>query len=254
MIGAEMSQEFAGKTAFVTGAASGIGLAVARRLAAGGAVLVLTDRDAQGGESVAADLTAEGARACFLPMDVTDEQSVSDAIRRAVADTGALHLAVNSAGVSGLVAAVAGYPVEEWRRVMAVNLDGVFHCLRHQIPAMLPTGGAIVNITSVLGTQGYAGSGAYVAAKHAVAGLTKTAALEYAARGVRINAVAPGFIDTPLLSALDTEQRQSLTAMHPAGRLGKADEVAELVAFLLSQRASYIHGSCQLVDGGYSAR
>jgi NAD(P)-dependent dehydrogenase (short-subunit alcohol dehydrogenase family) len=147
------------------------------------------------------------------------------------------------------------YGIADWRRVMAVNLDGVFHCLRYELPAMVAAGGgAVVNLASMLGVVGAAGGAGYVAAKHGVVGLTKAAALEYAGRGVRVNAVGPGFIETPMLDPLGENTRAALRRGHPVGRLGTADEVAELVGFLLSDRASFIHGSYHAVDGGYTAQ
>ncbi|MEV7926595.1 MULTISPECIES: SDR family NAD(P)-dependent oxidoreductase [unclassified Kitasatospora] len=255
MTGTDHPQEFTGKAALVTGGASGIGLAVARRLAAGGAAVAVADFDLEGARKAAAELEAAGARALAIGTDVTDPESVRAAVQATVDGLGALHLAVNNAGISGAKAPTGAYEPEQWRRVLATNLDGVFYSLRYEIPAILAAGGgAVVNMASILGTNGFAGSPAYAAAKHGVVGLTKTAALEYAAQGVRINAVGPGFIDTPLLSAADEEARQALVALHPAGRLGRAEEVAELTAFLLSDRASFIHGSYHLVDGAYAAR
>ncbi|MBM7170296.1 SDR family oxidoreductase [Streptomyces sp. G44] len=247
-------QEFAGKTALVTGAASGIGLETARRLAEAGAAVVLADYDEQGASDAARALTDAGGRAAAVRVDVTDPESVRHAVNFAVETFGALHLAVNNAGIAGASAPTGEHEIADWQRVIDTNLNGVFYSLRHELPRILAAGGgAIVNMSSILGTNGFAGSPAYAAAKHAVVGLTKTAAVEYAARGVRVNAVAPGFIDTPLLKG-DAAQREQLVALHPQGRLGTAEEVAELTLFLLSDRASFINGSYHLVDGGYAAR
>ncbi|MEU2871595.1 SDR family NAD(P)-dependent oxidoreductase [Streptomyces olivoreticuli] len=249
-----MTVEFAGRVALVTGAVSGIGLAVARRLAAGGAAVAVADLDGEGAAVVAAELARTGARARALTVDVTEPEQMEravDAVREAF---GALHLAVNSAGIAGPTALTGDLAPQDWQRVIDTNLTGVFNSLRYEIPALLAAGGgAVVNMASVLGTKGFLGSPAYVAAKHAVVGLTKTAAIEYAARGVRINAVAPGFIDTPIIAGADAGVRDLLVSLHPAGRLGTPEEVAELTAFLLSDRASFLHGGHYLVDGGYAA-
>ncbi|MER5886243.1 SDR family NAD(P)-dependent oxidoreductase [Streptomyces sp. NPDC001941] len=246
--------EFAGKTALVTGGASGIGLEIARRLAEGGAAVVVADYNEQGAKEAVEAITAAGGRAAATILDVTDPESVRAAVDFAVETFGALHLAVNNAGVAGASAPTAEYPLDEWRRVIDTNLNGVFYGLRYELPRILASGGgAVVNMSSILGSNGFPGSAAYSAAKHAVVGLTKTAAVEYAAHGVRVNAVAPGFIDTPLLSNAQS-QRDHLVSLHPQGRLGTAEEVAELTLFLLSDRASFVNGSYHLVDGGYAAR
>ncbi|MBT3156842.1 SDR family oxidoreductase [Streptomyces sp. CHA1] len=247
--------EFAGRTALVTGAASGIGLATARRLGQGGARVVIADYNAEGAASAAATLTDEGIEAAAVTVDVTDPASVEAAVRSAQDTYGALHLAVNNAGIGGESAPTGDYDIDVWNRVVRTNLDGVFYSMRYEIPALLAAGGgAIVNTASILGSVGFAGSPAYVAAKHGVVGLTKTAATEYAAQGVRINAVGPGFIDTPLLQGMEKQAYDGLVQLHPAGRLGRSEEVAEVIAFLLSDRASFVHGSYHLVDGAYTAR
>lgn len=249
-------EQFRDKVAIVTGAASGIGEAVARELAAGGASVVVADLDAPAAQRVAREIGTAGSTAAPFEVDTADPGSVERMVNFAVEQFGALHLAVNNAGIGGPSADIADYPLDGWRKVMGVNLDGVFYGMKYQIAAMLQAGGgAIVNMSSILGSVGWAQSCAYVAAKHALLGLTRTAALEYAAKGVRVNSVGPAFIDTPLLSKnLDPDTLAQLSSLHPAGRLGRVEEVSALTCFLLSDRASFITGSYHLVDGGYTAR
>jgi NAD(P)-dependent dehydrogenase (short-subunit alcohol dehydrogenase family) len=246
-----MPGDFAGRVAFVTGGASGIGLAVSRLLGEAGAAVVVADMDRHAADRVAQLVP----NAIGLAVDVADVESVRAAVESTVERFGALHLAVNNAGIAGPAAPLAAYDPSDWRRVMAVNLDGVYHCLRHELPAIVAAGGgAVVNVASVLGTVGAPAGAAYVAAKHGVVGLTRAAALEYAVRGVRVNAVAPGFIDTPMLDTLPAPVRAGLVRQHPAGRLGTPAEVADVVAFLLSPQAAFVHGSLYAVDGGYLAQ
>ncbi|MET7682546.1 SDR family NAD(P)-dependent oxidoreductase [Streptomyces sp. NPDC005423] len=247
--------EFAGKTALVTGAASGIGLATARRLGAGGARVVIADHNAEGAEKAAAELTAQGIEAAAVTLDVTRPESVEAAVRFTVATFGGLDLAVNNAGIGGPSAPTGAYDIEAYDRVVRTNLDGVFYSMRYELPVMEAAGrgGAIVNVASILGSVAFPGSIAYVAAKHGVLGLTKTAGAEYASKGIRVNAVGPGFIETPLLQTMDKAAHDGLVALHPAGRLGRSEEVAELIAFLLSERASFMAGGYHLVDGAYTA-
>jgi len=250
-----MNQPLLGKVALITGSGSGIGQACAIDLSAHGANVVVVDRDFDHARHVASVISNSGGNALALVADVTDDASVAMAVAGTVKEFGALHIAVNNAGIGGDIAPTADQSIEGWRKVLAVNLDGVFYCMRHQIPEMKKAGGgSIINMASILGAVGYANSVGYVAAKHAVIGLTQTAALEYAADGIRVNAVGPGFINTPLLGTLSASVREAIESLHPLNRLGEPQEVAHLVTFLASSDASFITGSYYPVDGGYLSR
>ena len=250
-----MDIRFGGKVALVTGAGSGIGAEIARQLAASGAAVLVSDIDEKAARAVAAEIAKAGGKAEARACDVADPAAVEAMVAAAVARFGKLDLLVNNAGIGGPSAPTGEYPLDGWRKVMGVNLDGVFYGMRFGIPQMLKAGGgAIVNIASILGSVGFANAPAYVAAKHAVVGMTKNAAIEYAAQGVRINAIGPGFIRTPLLDALPPEALDGIAKMHPVGRLGTTAEVAALALFLLSDQASFINGSYHLIDGGYCAQ
>lgn len=251
-----MQFDFKNKTAIVTGAASGIGAAIARDLATFGARVVLADTDEEGLSTVEQHIMSSGG-ACYTHItDVSDAAQVDALVGFAVKKTGGLHLLVNNAGIGGPAAQVGDYPIDGWHSVIDVNLHGVFYGMRYGIPEIVKAGGgAVVNMASILGSVGFATACAYVAAKHGVVGMTKVAAMEYATAGVRVNSVGPGFIATPLLEKhLDADALAGIAKLHPVARLGDAAEVSALTCFLLSEQAGFITGSYHLVDGGYTAQ
>lgn len=242
------------KVAIVTGAASGIGRAVAQAYAQEGAKVVVSDISVGGGEETVKLIKSVGGEAFFIAADTSKADDNDRLVKQTVEQYGALHIACNNAGVGGPSSPTGEYPIEGWDKVIAVNLSGVFYGCRYQISAMLQSGGgAIVNMASILAQVGFANSAAYVAAKHGVVGLTKNIALEYAAGGIRANAVGPAFINTPLLKDMDSDTIDWLVSKHPIGRLGEANEVAELVLWLSTDKASFINGAYYAADGGYLA-
>ena len=247
--------KFTGKVAIVTGGGSGIGEGIAKALATEGAAVVVTDIKLEAAQRVSDEIVEAGGRAAPFVGNTAVAADSEKTVQFAQDTFGGLHLAVNNAGIGAPAANIGDYEIAAWDRVVGVDLNGVFYGLRYQLPAIVASGGgAIVNMSSVLGSVGIAQNAAYVASKHALIGLTKVAALEYTAQGVRTNAVGPGFIDTPLVRAsLSAEQLSALEAQHATGRLGTDAEVAALTLFLLSDEASFITGSYHLVDGGYSA-
>jgi NAD(P)-dependent dehydrogenase (short-subunit alcohol dehydrogenase family) len=244
---------FADRVALVTGAAAGIGEAVARRLVASGARVVVVGHDRAGLDALVAALGTDVAFS--LEGDVRDEQAMRDAVEAAVRRFGALHLAVNAAGITG----PAGVPVDalaadDWRAVLDTDVTGTFLSMKAELPALVAAGGgAIVNLSSANGLVGLAGMSAYTAAKHAVVGLTRSAALEYAAQGVRVNCVAPGYVATPRMLASPPEVLAEMAAAHPLGRLARREEIADAVSFLLSPASSFMTGAVLSLDGGYTA-
>lgn len=248
--------DLSGRVAMVTGGGSGIGEECARLLARCGAHVAVTDIRPAEGERVAASVRAAGGTAFAAGLDVQDERAVDETVDAIVAREGGLHIAVNNAGISAPGRPLADCDTQTWRRVLSVNLDGVFYCLRAQLRVMrLAGGGAIVNVSSILGQVGRAGSGPYVSSKHAVVGLTRAAALDHAADGVRVNAVGPGHTRTPLFdSIMDEDARSELESQYPIRRLGTPREIAEMVGWLASDAASFVTGAFYPVDGGYLSR
>lgn len=254
-----MAERMKDKVALVTGAGSGIGRASALALAREGAKVVVADVNGPGGGVTVSLINKAGGQASFVEVDVSRSAQVEEMVRAAVKSFGRLDCAFNNAGVEGTPALTADYPEEVWNHVLAVNLTGMWLCMKHEIPQMLAQGsGAIVNCASILGQVGFATASAYVASKHGLLGLTKTAAIEYAARGIRINAVCPGFIETPMLErggiTTHPDVREQIVGLHPMKRLGRPEEIAEAVVWLCSDAASFVTGQALLVDGGYVAQ
>lgn len=243
------------KVALITGAASGIGKSTALLFAKNGASVLLTDIDEEKGKALTEEIKSNGGKAVFLKADVSKPQDSEKSVKEALSHFSKLDIAVNNAGIGGEQAPVGEYEIEDWNKVIAINLSGVFYGMHYQIPAMLKNGkGSIINVASILGDVGFANSAAYVAAKHGVLGLTKSAALEYSAKGVRVNSVGPAFIKTPLLDNLDKGLLEQLVGLHPIGRLGEPEEVAELFLWLASERSSFATGAYYPIDGGYLAQ
>lgn len=246
------------KVALVTGAAAGIGRATAILFAKKNINVVISDVDEKGLQETADLIRKEGGEVLSITADISKTAEVEKMVNKTVDHFGRLDYAINNAGIEGPMATTAEYTEEDWDRVLNINLRGQWLCMKYQIPAMLENGGSIVNVSSILGKVGFADAPAYTAAKHGLIGLTKTAALEYSDQGIRINAVCPGFIETPMLERAgitsDEEAKEQTISLHPIGRLGESDEVAEAIVWIASEKASFISGHSLMVDGGYIAR
>jgi NAD(P)-dependent dehydrogenase (short-subunit alcohol dehydrogenase family) len=254
-----MNISFENKVALVTGAASGLGLATAKAFAAAGAAVVIADWNLEAARQAADELAGNDHKVLAVRCDVSDDAQVEAMVERAVAKFGRLDAAYNNAGVQNVLAETADSPRDDYDRVMAINLRGVWSCMKFELRQMRKQGsGAIVNCSSLGGLVGGAQRATYHAAKHGVLGLTKSAALEYAARGIRINAVCPGLIETPMVEQMraggQTEAMEGMVRMVPVGRPGRADEIADAVLWLCSDRSSYVVGQSISVDGGFTMR
>ena len=248
---------FAGKVAFVTGAANGIGRAAALAFAREGASVVVADVSEQGNQDTARMIEEAGGRALAVRCDVSRAEDVKAALDQAVGTFGRLDFAFNNAGVEQPIMATAELTEKEWDRIVDINLRSVFLCMRHEIPLMLKQGsGAIVNTSSGAGVKGFAGQAAYCAAKYGIVGLSKAAALDYAKSNIRINAVCPGIIETPMMDRFSggtPEGRERVIAQEPVGRMGKPEEIAAAVVWLCSDAAAFVTGHAMVIDGGQTA-
>src|SRR5436189_4197017 len=250
---------FTGKVAFITGGSSGIGRATALAFARAGASVVVGDVAEQGNQETAELIEREGGRALAVRCDVTRADDVKAALEKTFDSFGRLDFAFNNAGIEPKKPApLADYDEEEWNRIIDIDLCGVFLCMKHEIPLMLKSGGgAIVNTSSGAGVIGIKGSPAYTAAKHGVIGLTRAAALDYAAQNIRINAVCPGYIDTPMMGRFTggtPEGRARVLAEEPIGRMGKPEEIAATVVWLCSDAAAFMVGHAMVIDGGQTVQ
>jgi len=247
------------KVAIITGAASGIGRDTAFAFSDKGVRVTISDIQEDKLSETARNIEENGGEVLTVNADVSKEQEVKNLIKQTKDTFGRIDYLCNNAGVGGELITTADYTTEQWDRVININLRGQWLCMKYAIPVMLTNGGgSIVNVTSILGTVGFENAPAYVAAKHGLEGLTKTAAIEYSAKGIRVNSVAPGFIETPMLDkagiTTDPETKKSIISLHPIGRLGKPKEIADTIVWLCSEEASFITGHTLLADGGYTSR
>lgn len=249
-------QELQGKVALVTGASTGVGEAIALYLYQCGATVIITGRDKEALQIAANKIDKSNVRVTPLVMDVTCHESVATGIAQIEHQNGALHYLVNNAGITGPHGvSIEDYPLDEWNQVIATDISGTFYGLKYGIPAIVRSGGgAVVNLSACNGVTGIAGIAPYTAAKHAVLGLTRATALEYAQKGVRVNAIGPGYVATPNILTLPVETQSWMAEMHPMGRMAKCEEIAKTVGFLLSDDSSFITGAFIPVDGGYTAQ
>lgn len=249
-----MTKEYEGKVALVTGGGSGIGRATALKFAALGAKVVVADINEASAQATVREIADLGGEAAATAVDVADGTAVKAMVDFAVEQFGQLDCAFNNAGIEGEGGSVVDCTEENWARTIAIDLTGVWLCMKHEIPAMLATGGGtIVNTSSVAGLSGTPGLPAYGAAKHGVVGLTKGAAKEFAGRGIRINAVCPGVIETPMVDRLGANMggtKEAFDKLHPIGRLGQPEEIAEAVIWLCSPSSSFVTGHAMALDGG----
>ncbi len=251
-----MADRLKGRIIIVTGGGSGIGRAAAYCFCREGAQVVVADVSVTGGEETVKKIKSGGGDAVFVKCDVSKAQEVKAMVDECVDTFGGLNCAFNNAGIEGIQAPTADYSEDIWDKAIHINLIGVYLCMKYEIPEMLKSGGgSIVNMSSILGLVGFPGASAYVAAKHGVVGLTKTAAIEYATQGIRVNAVCPAFILTPMLErggiTTNPEMMKYVSDLHPMKRMGKPEEVAESVIWLFTDAASFVTGTSLLVDGGY---
>lgn len=253
----EQGPAFRGKVALITGASSGIGRASAVAFARAGAAVMIGDVQTEGAAETIRIIESAGGNAGFVRCDVATAADVKNLIDRTVAAHGRLDYAFNNAGIEGQQATTPECTEENWDRVVAINLKGVWLCMKYEIPEILRQGGAIVNCSSVAGLVGFLGIPAYVAAKHGVVGLTRAAALEHAKTGLRVNAVCPGVIQTPMIDRFvhgEAQARRQLIEGEPVGRVGTPEEVAQAVVWLCSDAASFVTGVAMPVDGGWVAQ